>query len=128
VPADIETVDVELKSFSRTLPSEPMLKNPEDVQDAIRVLKLGKARCPKGIPNRDLKHLNLLTVLLVQIFSAVLCTHHFPPAWKLSRVTLLNPGKEPTQLSSYWPIRLLKEIGKTSCLPGSFMNSESAGC
>jgi len=37
--------------------SEPKLTNSEEVQEAIRGLKVSKAPGPKGIPNRALKHL-----------------------------------------------------------------------
>ena len=79
VPAVIEMVNVELESSLQTPASEPTLTNPVEVQDAIRGLKVGKAPGPNGIPNRALKHLPMRAVLLlVQIFNAILSTHHFP--------------------------------------------------
>jgi len=79
VPADIEMVDVSLESYPQTPANEPKLTNPDEVRDAIRGLKLGKAPGPNGIPNRALKHLPMRAVLLlVQIFNAILSTHHFP--------------------------------------------------
>ena len=66
-----------------TSASEPKLTNPEEVQEAIRGLKVGKALGPNGVPNRALKHLPQRAVsLLVQILNAILLTHHFPTAWK----------------------------------------------
>jgi hypothetical protein len=51
--------------------------------------------------------------LLVQIFSAFLRTHHFPPVWKHAWViSILKSAKDPAQSSSYWPISLLETIGK----------------
>jgi len=51
--------------------------------------------------------------LLVQIFNAVLLTHHFPSVWKHARViSILKPGKDPALPSSYRPISLLDTIGK----------------
>jgi hypothetical protein len=42
-----------------------------------------------------------------------LLTHHFPPAWKHAQViSILKPGKDPAQPTSYWPISLLNTIGK----------------
>jgi hypothetical protein len=75
-----------------------MLTNPEEVQNAIRVLKVGKAPGPDGILNRALKHLPMRAVLLlVHIFHAILC-NHFPPVWKPARViSILKPGKDPAQ-------------------------------
>jgi len=58
--------------------NEPKLTYPEEVQEAIRGLKIDKAPGPKDIPNRDLKHLPQRVVsLLVLIFNAILVTHHF---------------------------------------------------
>jgi hypothetical protein len=52
-------------------------------------------------------------LLLVQIFNAVLRIHHFPPVWKHARViSILKPGKDPAQPSSYRPISLLDTVGK----------------
>jgi hypothetical protein len=42
-PAVIETVNTELGSYSMSPASEPKLTNPEEVQEAIRGLKVGKA-------------------------------------------------------------------------------------
>ena len=73
VPAVIEMVDVALESYLQTPASEPKLTNPDEVREAIRGLKLGKAPGPNGIPNRVLKHLPMRAVLLlVQIFNAIL--------------------------------------------------------
>jgi hypothetical protein len=112
--AAVEIVDVALDSYSQSPPSEPKLTNPDEVQEAIRGLKVGKALGPNGIPNRALKHLHMRAfLLLVQIFNALLRTHHFPPVWKHARViSILKPGKDPAQPSSYRPISLLDMVGK----------------
>jgi hypothetical protein len=74
-------VDVTLYSYIQTPASEPKLTDPEKVHEAIRDLKFGKAPGANGMPNRILKHIPKRAVyLLVLIFNAVLCTHHFPPA------------------------------------------------
>jgi hypothetical protein len=112
VPAVIEMVDVALKSYFLTPASEPKLTNPDEIQEANRGLKVGKAPGPNGIPNRALKHLPHRAVsLLAQVFNAVL-THHFPTVWKHARViSILKAGKDPALLSSYRPISLLDTIG-----------------
>jgi hypothetical protein len=94
VPAVIETVDVELRPYFMPPASEPNLTNREEVQEAIRGLKVSKAPGPNGIPNRDLKHHPQRAVsLLVLIFNAILITHHWPTAWKHPRViSVLKPG------------------------------------
>ena len=126
VPAVIDTVDVALDSYLQTPASEPKLTNPAEVREAIRGLKVGKAPGINGIPNRALKHLPMRAVLLlVQIFNAILCTHHFPPVWKHAReISILKPGKDPAQPSSYRPISLLERLAnclRKSCLPGYYM-------
>ena len=88
VPAVIEMVDVALRSYFQTPASEPKLTNLDEVWEAIRGLKVGKAPGPNAIPNRALKHLPQQAVsLLIQIFNAILITHHFPSLWKNARVT-----------------------------------------
>jgi hypothetical protein len=77
IPA-VEIVDVALRSYFLTPISEPKLTVPDEVQEAIRGLKVRKALGPNGKPNRALKHLPQGAVsLLAQIFIAVLVTHHF---------------------------------------------------
>jgi len=114
VPAVTEMVDVALRSYFLTHGSEPKLTNPGEVHEAIKSLKVTKTPGPNGIPNRALKHLPQRAVsLLAQIFNVVLCTHHFPAAWKHARViSILKPRKDPALPSSYRPISLLDTIGK----------------
>jgi hypothetical protein len=79
VPAFIETVNVGLKPYFMAPAGEPKLTKPEEVQEAIKGLRVGKAPATNGIPNRVLKHLPQRAVsLLVLIFNAILLTHHFP--------------------------------------------------
>jgi len=112
--AVIETVDLGLRSYLMAPASEPKLTNPEEVQEAIRGLKVSKAPGLNGIPNRTLKHLQQRAVfLLVLIFNAILLTDHSPTAWKHARVIyIMKPGKDPALPSSYRPISLLDTIGK----------------
>jgi hypothetical protein len=114
VPAVIETVNVGLRSYFMAPASELKLTKPDEVQEAIRGLKVSKAPGQNGIPNTDLKHLPQRAVnLLVLIFNTILLTHHFPTAWKHARVIfILKPGKDPALPSSYRPISLLDTIGK----------------
>ena len=94
VPAVIEIVDVVLRSYFMAPSSEPKLTNPEEVQEAIRGLRVGKAPGPNGIPNRAMKHLPQRAVsLLVLIFNAILLTHHFPTAWKHARELYTQTGE-----------------------------------
>jgi len=113
-PAVIETVDVVLRSYFLSPASEPQLTTQNEVHEAIRGLKVSKAPGSNGLPNRALKYLAKRAVsLLACIFNAVLRTHHLPPTWKHARViSILKPGKDPAQPSSYRPISLLDTIGK----------------
>ena len=114
VPAVMEIVDVALRSYFQTPAIEPKLTNPDEVHESIRGLKVGKAPGLSSIPNGALKHLPQRAIsLLVQIFNAVLFTHHFSSLWKHARVTsILKLGKDPALPSSYRPISLLDAIGK----------------
>jgi hypothetical protein len=71
IPAVIEMVDVVLRSYFQTPGSEPKLTNPDEVHEAIRSLKVGKAPGPNGIPNRGLKHLPQRAVSSTQFSSPV---------------------------------------------------------
>ena len=105
---------MQLESYLQTPASEPMLTDPDEVQNAIRGLKVRKDPGPNGIPNRALKYLPMRAVLLlVHLFNLVLRIHHSPPVWKQARgISILKPGKYPAQLYSYRPISLLDTIGK----------------
>jgi hypothetical protein len=102
IPAGIEIVDVALTSCFMTLASEHKLTNPEEVQKAIKGLKVSKAPGPKGIVNVALKHTPQRAVsILVMILNAVILTHHFPTMSKHVRViSIPKSGKDPGLPSS----------------------------
>ena len=54
VPKVIEMIDWRLRYYLMAPASEPKLTNPEELQEASRVLKVSKAPGPNGIPNRAL--------------------------------------------------------------------------
>jgi len=103
-------VDVALRFYFLTPANERKLTNPDEVQEAIRGLKVNK----EPATSRALKHFPQRAVsILVQIFNAVLLTHHFPSVWKHAKViSILKPGKDPALRSSYRPISLFDTIGK----------------
>ena len=111
VPAVIEIVEVELRSYFTAPASELKLTNPEEVQENIMGLRVGKAPGPNCNPNRALKHLPQRALsLLVLIFNSIPLNHHFSTAWKHARViSILILGKDP---SSHKSIRLLDTICK----------------
>ena len=118
-------VDVGLRSYFMAPASEPKLSNPQEVPEANRGLKIGKAPGLNGIPNKAMKHLPQRAVsLLVMIFNAILITHHFPTAWKHNRViSILKPGKDTALPSSYRPISLARLVNyfKRSYWLGSYI-------
>lgn len=90
-----------------TLASEPQLTNPAEIQDAIRGLTVDKTPGPNGLPNRALQHHPQRAIsLLVKIFNAFFRSH-VAPTWKRARVTsILKPGNDLAQLSSFQPVSL----------------------
>jgi hypothetical protein len=113
VPAVIEMFEVELRFYFLPPASEPKLRTPDEVQEAIRGLKFSNAPGPNGIPNRALKHFPQRAVsLLAMIFIAVL-THHFPTVRKHTRmISILKTVKDLALPSSYRPSSILDTIGK----------------
>jgi hypothetical protein len=107
-------VNVAMRAYECAPTSEPKLTSPSEVLQAIKGLRVSKAKGPNGIPNRVLKHLpNRAITFLTKVFNAVLCRHYFPPPWKHARVvSIMKPGKDPMLYSSYRPITLLDTIGK----------------
>jgi len=69
--ADIESVDMVLRSYLLSPASEPQLTTPDEVQEAIRGLKLGKAPSPNDLANRALKPLPKRTVSFLALSSTL---------------------------------------------------------
>jgi hypothetical protein len=99
-------VDVALRSYFLTPASEPKLTTPDEVQEAIKGLKVSKAPDPNCIQNRALKYFpQPAASFLAQILNAVLLTHHFPTVSKHARViSILKPGKDAVLPSSFRPL------------------------
>jgi hypothetical protein len=77
-PAVIEMVNKAMWAYEYAPASEPKLTSPSEVQQAIRGLKVGKAPCPNGIPNRVLRHLPKRAItFLTKVFNAVLRRQYF---------------------------------------------------
>jgi hypothetical protein len=61
-----------------------------------------------------LRHLSQKALIyLTRLFNNLLCSGHFPNAWKRAKIIpILKPNKPPTDPNSYRPISLLSIIGK----------------
>jgi hypothetical protein len=107
-------VNVAMRAYECAPTSEPKLTSPSEVLQAIKGLRVGKAKGPNVIPNRVLKYLPKREItFLTEVFNAVLCRHYFPPAWKQARVvSVLKPRKDPMLYSFHRSITLLDNIGK----------------
>jgi hypothetical protein len=52
-------------------------------------------------------------VLLTYIFNGIIRTSYWPKQFKISQIiTIVKPGKDPTEISSYRPISLLSVLSK----------------
>ena len=73
-----------------------------------------KGSGPKQYPEKGLEASSPASgIPFVQVFNAVLCTHHFPTVWKHAPViSILKTGKHPALPSFYWPISLLVTTDK----------------
>jgi hypothetical protein len=86
VPAVIQVVYVALRSYYLTATSKHKLISPDEVQETIKSITVGKTPGLNGITNRALNHLLQRVVSpLAQIYNAVLRSHHFPTVWKHAR-------------------------------------------
>jgi hypothetical protein len=52
-------------------------------------------------------------VLLTYIFNGIIRTSYWPKQFKLTQtITIVKPGKDPTEITSYRPISLLSVLSK----------------
>jgi hypothetical protein len=114
IPAVIEMVDIALRSYFLTHASDPMLINPDAVQEAMKDLKVVKTPRTKGNTEQILEASSSMSGIPprrdIQRGSR---THHFPTVWEHARViSILNQSKDPALPSSYRPISLLNTFGK----------------
>ncbi|XP_070529759.1 uncharacterized protein [Cardiocondyla obscurior] len=86
----------------------------EELQQAVRRIRSGKAPGPDGIPGEAIKlSVKVLGPRVCHIFTRLIKEGIFPPAWRESNLVLIpKPGKPVGEASSYRPICLLDEIGK----------------
>jgi hypothetical protein len=115
-PSGNEPEDEALTQLLETLyqlkPPINCLKRAE-VQDIINSLNSKKSSGYNLITGKILKELPIIEIkYLTQTFSAVLLTGYFPAQWKVAQILILQPGKPPTELTSYCLISLLLIVSK----------------
>ena len=85
----------------------------KEVNDALKVLKSGKATGPDTINNIVLKELsNELSLPLCNLFNQSLRLSKVPRQWKLAHVCAIFKKKDPHDVCNYRPISLLSAISK----------------
>jgi hypothetical protein len=84
------------------------------LKNIINRLRNGKAPGGDCAPNILLKNISRkTTVFLIYIYNSCLKLCYFPKEWKHPVVIpILKPGKDPSNLSNYRPIRLISSISK----------------
>lgn len=88
--------------------------NIEELKEAAKRLKKGKAPGPDNIPNEIIVQvIEVWPELLLETYNACLRKGMFPRRWKRQRLVLLRKGNKPLdQPSSYRPLSLLDTVGK----------------
>jgi hypothetical protein len=83
-------------------------------QDVISRLNPKKSLGYDLITGKILKELPIIGIkYLTQLFNAILLTGYLPAQWKVAQMILiLQPGKPPNELTSYWPISFLPIVSK----------------
>lgn len=87
---------------------------PGEVREEIKFLNDKKSPGYDLITAKVLKELpKKTTVIVTEIFNAVLRIQYFPIQWKFGQIILIQkPGKPPTEKTSYRPITLLPCLSK----------------
>lgn len=85
-----------------------------EILNEIKSLNNRKSPGVDQITGQMMKELPKIAVLyLKKIFNSIIRIQYFPERWKLSLIiTLLKPGKDPTNTNSYRPISLLPIMSK----------------
>jgi endonuclease/exonuclease/phosphatase family metal-dependent hydrolase len=85
-----------------------------EVDEIIQYLNVKKAHGEDKISNGIIKRMpDQLISQLIRIFEQCLLLSYFPKNWKIGKViSILKPGKDPSEPKSYRPISLISNIGK----------------
>ena len=86
---------------------------PEEVEQTLKSLPLGKAAGHDLINNRLLKELaQPLSFPLCDLFNFSLSSGKVPKIWKQANVSPIHKKNDPSDVSNYRPISLLSTVGK----------------
>ena len=91
-----------------------IILTPDEIENVLKSLPLGKAAGPDGINNKILKELaNTPSSPSCDLFNRSLALGEVPELWKRSHITPVpNPG-DPSTVSNHRPVALLSNIEKT---------------
>ena len=86
---------------------------PEEVEQTLKSLSLGKAAGPDSINNRLLKELaQPLSFPLCDLFNFSLINGKVPKICKQANVSPIHKTNDPSEMLNYIPISLLRTVGK----------------
>jgi hypothetical protein len=86
--------------------------SPKEIKEVIKSLGLKKTPGLDQVTPKILKELPQKgIVLLTYIFNGIIRTSYWPNQFKISQIiTIVKPGKDPTEIASYRPISLLSVV------------------
>ena len=87
----------------------------QDIDNAVKALKIGKSAGTDGVVGEFIKYGgNSLKVYLQKLFQKIIDTREVPQDWQRSRVTLLfkGGGKPRQEIGSYRPIAVMNMLAK----------------
>ena len=104
----------EMEDIMRNLDDSMEPFSIEDLEDAVKLLKPGKAAGLDGITTEMIQHFGQLTrEWLLTMINKCALNFTVPTLWRKAKVVaLLKPGKDPTNRKSYRPISLLSILYK----------------
>ena len=99
----------EMDDILKNCPDQHTDFTAEELDDAIKLLKAGKASGLDGITTEMINHFGTQTrAWLLNLMNECATACNIPKSWRKARVVaLLKPGKPPDSRKSYRPITLL---------------------
>ena len=91
-----------------------IILTPDEIENVLKSLPLGKAASPDGINNKILKELaNTLPLPFCNLFNRSLALGEDPELWKRFHITPVPKPGDPSIVSNHRPVALLSDIEKT---------------